>query len=91
MDREAAKKVFLVARPLRGGGELASMKKITFFEALKKIPKNMWPLSSMGGGVKVFVAGPLKKLFLRLPSNIKQGYFFLLNQYNMAQYAPPIR
>ena len=42
--RKAAKKVtFLVARPLRGWGVkcLATNKKITFIEALKKSPKNV--------------------------------------------------
>ena len=44
---------------------LATKKRITFFEAGKKI--KMWPLNSSGDG-KALVAGPLKKeLFLRLP------------------------
>ena len=36
-----------------GGGVgkgLATKKRITFFEALKKSPQKMWPLSSRGGG-----------------------------------------
>ena len=48
--REAAKKViFLVAQPLRKGVRgsefkgLANKKKITYFEALKKSRKKMWP------------------------------------------------
>ena len=55
-EREAAKKfMFLVGRPLRGGGVRAT-KKNWFFWSSKKIPPNMWPLSS--GGVR-----PLKRTF----------------------------
>ena len=57
--REAAKTVFLVARPLR---------KKTVFKSFKKILETfLWQLSSRGGG-KALVAGPLKNTdFLLLP------------------------
>ena len=66
--REAAKNgLFLVVRPLRGGGgggKGLATKKIPFFEALKKI----LALSSRGGGGgKALEAGSLKKTVLWLP------------------------
>ena len=55
--REAANKnngIFLVTRPLRGGGVRAwPQRKIPFFEALKKqFGIFLWPLRSRGEGVR---------------------------------------
>ena len=61
--REAEKKFFLVARPLRGGGIKAMpLRKYNFFKLKKNYSeKQMCPLSSMGGRATI------KRFFLRFP------------------------
>ena len=68
--------IFLVVRPLRGGGEgkgLATEKKERFLKIWKKIWKNICAtkLEEGGGRGKALVAGPLKKERYFIPAPLK--------------------
>ena len=71
--REAAKEVFLVSRPLRGGRmvkSLATKKKITFFEALKKFPTKNPPKQGRATKKSLFCGFP-KMLFFKAKARIQ--------------------